>query len=75
MSIILTITAVVLGAFRLCGLKSEPFQAIAHVYVGALFGAYLVGRRRLYLVLAVALTVLEVIAFVAFRFGFLPFNP
>lgn len=67
-AIVLVLLAVVTGAVRLLGVKTALYQALAHVYVGGLFGAAFVGKRRwLYLVLAIGLTVLEVGAFLYFQ--------
>jgi hypothetical protein len=59
--------AVALGAVRIAGHTGIPFQAVAHVYVGAMFGAYWAGRRELYAALAGGLTAIEVICFIFFR--------
>lgn len=64
---IVMMTAGVLAGFRIGGVKSEVFQAIAHLFVGALIGAYAVGRDRVLLYLVIALSVIEVICAVAFR--------
>jgi len=61
--------AVTLGAMRLAGCKDNIFKALAHVYVGGVFGAYLAGHERIYLWIGVGLSVLEVIAFAASRFA------
>lgn len=62
-SIGLTIIAVALGVLRVMGHKSEAFQAVAHLYVGGLFGAFFAGRVRLYLYLAIGLSLTEAACF------------
>lgn len=42
--------------------REDLFKDFAHLFVGAMFGAGIAGRRR-YLWIGVALTVLEVVAF------------
>ena len=58
---LLTIIAIVFAVLRAIGMKSVFFQALAHVYVGALCGAWLVARKRLYLALALTLSAVEVV--------------
>lgn len=58
-------TAILAAYFRL-SIPPHPlseqgsYQALAHIFVGALFGAYFSGGKRLYLVLGSLLTVWEV---------------
>lgn len=53
--------AVVLAVLRMAGFASAFFQAIAHVFVGGLFAAWIADRQnRKYLALGIALTVVEV---------------
>jgi hypothetical protein len=52
-----------LGIARALGVKSEPFQAMAHVWVGWLIGRAYWEPSRMAGWLAVILTVLEVIVF------------
>lgn len=68
-ALVLAVLSAMFGAVRMTGDKSIIFQALAHVYVGGLFGAGLVSkdRKRLYLGLAIGLTVLEVICFAVSR--------
>ncbi|MCE9534359.1 MAG: hypothetical protein K8T89_25040 [Planctomycetes bacterium] len=54
------VIAIAFGVLRVIGLKSAFLQAMAHLFVGGLIGAWLVDRGRLYLILAIALSVLEV---------------
>lgn len=66
-AIALIVISGLLGVARLMGAKSIAFQAIAHVFVGGLFGAGFVAgdneQRWFYLGLAIGLSVLEVFAF------------
>jgi hypothetical protein len=55
--------SVVFGAMRLDGCKSLTFQALAHLYAGALYAVWLTTRRQRYLEVALALTILEAVAF------------
>jgi hypothetical protein len=71
----------VLAAIRIGGDKSEIFQAVAHVWVGALIGVWWIGCRLGYLDesttveiegrisgrLVIALSVVEVVCFVVSR--------
>ena len=43
------------------------YQAFAHLFVGGLFGAYFASRKKFLLYIALALTVLEVVAAVITR--------
>ena len=70
--------AVMLAAIRIAGHKSEAFQAVAHLFVGGLFGASYVWRLDKtftgddksfgYLLVAVSLSVVELICFLFTRF-------
>lgn len=64
---ILTLIAVIIGVLRTAGVKTVFFQAIAHCFVGGLFGAYFVGKKKQHLYLALGLTILETLAFLATR--------
>lgn len=61
------IIALVLGSLRIYGVKHEAFQAVAHLYVGGLFGAWLVTKEKFYLWIFIILTVLETVCAVASR--------
>ena len=63
---ILVIVSIVIGGFRVAGYKSEFYQGIAHIYVGALLGAAIVANRYLYWTLFTLLTILEVLCFIVF---------
>lgn len=39
------------------------YEAVAHLFVGGLIGAWLVSRRHLFLVVVVLLSVVELVAF------------
>lgn len=67
MSAFLIVATVLLGVLRLVGVTSPFYQAIAHCFVGGLFGAYFAGKKKLHLWLAVSLTILETLAFLATR--------
>lgn len=57
--------AVVLAILRATGHKSEAFQAVAHLYEGGLFAAYVWGGDRFYLDLFVGLAIIETLCFFA----------
>lgn len=72
---VITLIAVAIAAARVAGIVHPSYQAGAHLFVGGLFGAWLVKRNSwedrtswLNLVLAVGLTVVEVACFLWFRF-------
>jgi hypothetical protein len=54
-----------LAALRIAGHKSPAFQAVAHIFVGGLFGAWAHGGKpaRPYLWLAVLLSLVELACF------------
>lgn len=58
-----TIVAFVLAVLRVAGFTSIAFQGLAHLFVGGLGGAWLVGRNRLYLILFLAMTAVETLCF------------
>ena len=57
--------AVSIALIALCaaGIKHEAFQAIAHLWVGGLLGAWLAAAGREFLWLAVGLSIAEVVCF------------
>lgn len=57
--------SVLFAAVRIAGHKSEAFQAIAHLWVGGLCGAFALGRYWLYGWLVIILSIIEVACFVA----------
>jgi 1,4-dihydroxy-2-naphthoate octaprenyltransferase len=72
-AVLIVLIAVVLGGLRIVGVKHEAFQAVAHLYVGFLFGVgaatYVEGNTdRGCLWLAIGLSVLELVCFLVFRF-------
>lgn len=64
---IVVILAIVIGLLRVAGVKTLLCQALAHCFVGGLFGAYFAGKNKQYLILALSLTVLETVVFLATR--------
>lgn len=64
----LPVIALIIGILRIIGIKAAWFQAIAHLYVGGLFGSWWQSRDPIPLVLAVSLSVLEVVCFLIFKF-------
>jgi hypothetical protein len=65
-TVALSIVATALAILRILGHRSLVFQAVAHLFVGGLVGAWLLSRARLYLILAASLTVVEVACFLLF---------
>lgn len=63
MTIVTVLIGVLLGSLRVAGVKSMFFQGVAHIFVGGLGGAWLVGRRRLHAALFIGLTILEIACF------------
>lgn len=55
--------SIVIALVRIAGVKHEAFQAIAHLWVGGLSGAWFVDRTKLYGWSVVALSVVEVACF------------
>lgn len=71
-TLLLVLCAVVLAGLRIAGIKHPAFQAVAHLYVGFLFGAWADSRAhgnsdRGCFWLAIALSVVELICFLTFR--------
>lgn len=60
--------SVALALIRAGGEMGQAFQAVAHVFVGGLFAAYATTKRPIHLVLAIALSVVEVACFLYFKF-------
>jgi hypothetical protein len=56
-------TSVLLAVLRVAGIKHPAFQAVAHLWVGFLLGAWAAGYRLWFLGLAVGLSVVEVVCF------------
>jgi hypothetical protein len=52
-----------LAAIRAVGVKHEAFQAVAHLWVGGLLGAWIATRSWFYLRLALTLSAIEVVCF------------
>lgn len=67
-------SAIVIAGLRVYGLHGQTFQAISHLYVGGLIGAFLVRGwpdGYLFLYLALALSFIEVLAACGAFKGFL----
>lgn len=64
------IIAFVLAVARILGLKALWFQAIGHLFVGYGFGRYFAdkGENYDYLVVAITLSVVELLCFLAGKF-------
>lgn len=65
--LLMVLTSVALAVGRIVGFHDPSFQAIAHLIVGGLFGAWLISRRSIWFYLALGLTVVETVCFVAAR--------
>jgi hypothetical protein len=59
----IVIIALVLGTLRVLGHKSQAFQAIAHLFVGGLFGAWMAGHNTVFITVAVLLSIVELLCF------------
>lgn len=59
----LVLLSAAVAGLRVAGVTAPWYQAVAHLLVGLLFGAYLVNRERLALWLALGLTATEVVMF------------
>lgn len=72
------VISVVIAGLRIAGIHSALYQAAAHLFVGGLFAAWWTQRGKGFwdvdakgftnLLLAIALTIVEVACFVWFRF-------
>lgn len=62
---VLTAASLILGALRIAGFKSEFYQAVAHVFVGGLFGAAIVTGEKNYWLSSLGLTAVEISVFAA----------
>ncbi len=66
MNIVLIIIAAIIGGMRVEGFKDIAFQAVAHLFVGAMIGSAAVGsgmNRKIYIGIAVGLSITEIICF------------
>jgi hypothetical protein len=61
----LIILSVLVGIPRVLGTKHVAYQALAHLWVGGLFGAAFATRKPPYLSCAIGLTLLEILCFLA----------
>lgn len=71
---LLILVAIIFATLRFGGQKSQTFQALSHLFVGGLIGAFLVGHGPLLLILSIALSVVEVVAFLHFKAQAYPRN-
>jgi len=51
--------ALVIAVLRVLGMHNAAYQAVAHLFVGGLAGAWYVGRDKLILTIAILLSVVE----------------
>jgi uncharacterized membrane protein YdcZ (DUF606 family) len=65
MSWTLIVLSVLVGIPRALGIKHVAYQALAHLWVGGMFGAAFATRKPPYLSCAIGLTVLEILCFLA----------
>ena len=61
----LFLTAIVLGVMRVVGFTSEAYQAVAHFFVGGLYGAALTTGSIDFWIPAILVTVIEIVVFLA----------
>lgn len=66
-NLVVLAVAVALGLTRVFGVTHIAYQAVAHLFVGGLFGAWLVNRRWWLLATFIILTVLETVCAVVSR--------
>lgn len=62
---ILELLVCIVAVARIFGIKTIAFQAVAHLTVGWLFGAYHGSKRKYWLYLGILLTVVEILCFLA----------
>lgn len=60
---ILSVLALLIGGARIYGIKHIAFQAVAHLFVGFLFGKWITKRERKDIILFWILCVVEVVCF------------
>lgn len=58
--LVMVVASVVVASGRIIGFRAPAFQALAHLFVGGLFGAWLISRRSIWFYLSMCLTVVEV---------------
>lgn len=61
--LVFAVATVAIALLRILGVKDPAFQAIAHLFVGGLAGAWLVDRNRFYAAAFWLLCAVEVICF------------
>ena len=66
---ILVLTGATFACLRIAGETSTLFQALVHLYVGGLFGAWYASRKPWLLEGASTLSLLELFAFLVSRHG------
>lgn len=67
MFVVVAILAVMFGLLRVVGVVSPVYRDFAHIFVGFLYGTYAGGKDKNYLWLALGLTAVEVVMFLATR--------
>lgn len=60
--------AVVLGMLRIMGEKAAWYQAVSHLFVGGLFGSWWQSGNKIPLIVAISLSILELVCFLVFKF-------
>ncbi len=61
------LVAILVGLPRVLGIKTQTYQAIAHLYVGGLISSFYLTRDPFWIQLIIGLSVLEVACFLYFR--------
>lgn len=64
---VLIFISILLGGIRVAGVTHIAFQALAHLFVGVLFGGWLVNKDKRLIVLLILLTLLETVCFFYFQ--------
>lgn len=59
--------SILFGSLRALGVRSKSFQAFAHLWVGGLMGGWVATRHEYLIWLVIALSILEIVCFLAFR--------
>lgn len=67
MTYLLVLITLVLSVLRILGVKSIAYQAAAHLFVGGLFGAWLINKDKMNIFLFGFLTVVEIVCFIYFK--------
>lgn len=61
--IILAVATVAIALLRILGVRHPAYQAVAHLFVGGLAGAWLIDRDRFYAVAFWLLCAVEIVCF------------